>query len=67
MNNGLAQMLYAVPPAQTQAPATVGTTLGLNVGSETLRVQLSIAGLLLAAVVGLFLLHRTGVRFHVNV
>lgn len=72
MNNGLSQLLYA-PYTQPNQPAangggsTLGGSFGFNVGSETFRVQLAIGGILLAAVVGLFLLHRSGIRFHTTV
>lgn len=66
------QGLYAVPDAQTSggvtgAASTVGASFGFNVGSETFRVQASIAGLFLAAVIGLLWLHRNGHRASVRV
>ncbi len=75
--NSLRDMLYSGNPGPAYtytggdpgAPSSfnVGGNVGLNVGSEVFRVQLSIAGLLMAAFVGLVLLHRSGNRFSVHV
>lgn len=51
----------------TGAASTVGANLGFNVGSEVLRVQVSVVGILLAAGVVLLLLHKSGNRFSTHV
>lgn len=75
--NGLAAMMYGQPggqtgwygtaPQDTSGGSTLGANLGLNVGSETFRVQLSIAGIFLVAVVVLVVLHANGHRASVHV
>lgn len=68
--NGLLDSYYTQTPLDTGGPgraATVGAQLGVNVGSELVRVQVSIVGLLLAGVVVILLLHRAGNRFSTHV
>lgn len=68
--NGLRDMLYGTGQTGTTAAApqsTFGTNFGLNVGSETFRVQLAISGLLLAGFALLIFLHAKGNRFSVHV
>lgn len=65
-------MLYA---GQAPAPASVdgggsslvGASFGFNIGSETFRIQLAIAGLLVLAVAVLLWMHARGHRFSVKV
>lgn len=73
MSNGLREMLYgggyAAPAAGPHSGGgfPVGAQFGFNVGDETFRVQIAIAGLFLAAIAGLMLLHKYGNRFSVKV
>lgn len=67
--NGLRDMLYNAPSGADAGGGgpTLGASFGFNVGSETLRIQIGIAGLLLAAVAALVFLHMRGNRFSVHV
>jgi hypothetical protein len=47
--------------------STLGANFGFNLGHETFRVQVAITGLVIAAFIGLLLLHRNGQRFSVHV
>lgn len=45
----------------------VGADFGFNVGSETFRVQMAIAGLFLVALAAIVYAHKSGYRFSVKV
>ncbi len=71
--NGLLDSYYQIDTLSggggglTGGASTLGANLGFNVGSEVFRVQSSVTGLLLAAVVVLLLLHKSGNRFSTHV
>lgn len=64
--NGLRDMLYGQPGQAASGP-TVGADFGFNIGNETFRVQLAVAGLFLAALLFIVWMHKKGHRFSVKV